>query len=232
MRRTLAIIAALLLTGTSALAQQSKSIASTTCSDTDKSGCFVVNTQGAGSLGIDVRGTFVGTLEFEQSVSGSTYVTMASFPNASGVSATSTTTTGYWVANPLGALYVRFRFSAFTSGAAVVSVARSTARSETVPTATFASSVFIGTASTSASYGAQPNGPLHFVGTTSTIYCDHISADAVPCALIGRKARGTVNVPTQATANDNLVQIIGQGWETTTPGWTSGAIGDDWHSSY
>ncbi len=85
--------------------------------------------------------------------------------------------------------------------------------------------IFIGTESTSGNYGTQPNGLIHAVGVSSTVYCDHISADAVPCAIIGRKARGTVNTPTQVSANDNLVQIIGQGWETTTPGWSSAANG-------
>lgn len=398
----------ILVVSVPAMAQQSKSISSTTCTVSNTSGCFVVNTQGAGSVGIDVQGTFVGTLEFEQSVSGTTYVSMASFPNASGVSATNTTTTGLWVANPLGALYVRFRFSAFTSGAAIVSVGRSTARANTAPSGTFAGSVTapviyggagttstlslrptsgagttgsdviigvgtnggteaarffstgvstyglpcsasgcdtvpsfgfqftginwvldrfnagtggalivgrhargtvtapgqtlandnltnwigrgwqvttpawttatnagivlqaaenftstnqgtriilqntpigsivpqdaltingtsmvtptavftqIGTASASVNYGTQPVSPLHILGTATSVFCDHMSADATPCAFIGRKARGTLDAPTQTQANDNLAQLIGQGWEVTTPGWTSGAIG-------
>jgi len=408
MKRALAVIAALLLTCTSALAQQSKAIASTSCVAGNITGCFVVNTQGAGSIGIDVRGTFVGTVEFEQSVTGDNYVSMASFPNASATSATNTTTTGYWVANPLGALYVRFRFSAFTSGAAIVSVARSSARSNTAPTGSFSGNITtpaviggtgttstltlqatsgvgttgsdvivkvgnngateaarffstgvstyglpcsasgcdvvpsfgfqftgvnlvldrfnagtggalivgrhargtvsapgqtlsgdnltnligrgwqsttpawtsatnasitmqaaenftstnqgtriilqntpigsvttqdaltlngtsmvlpatvftqLGTASASVNYGTQPLSPLHVLGTATTIFCDRESADAVPCAFVGRKARGTLDTPTQALANDNLAQLIGQGWETTTPGWSSAANG-------
>jgi len=83
-----------------------------------------------------------------------------------------------------------------------------------------------GTASTSVNYGTQPTNQMHMVGTSGAVITgDHITADAVPFALIGRKARGTVNVPTQALSGDNLVQLIGQGWETTTPGWSSAANG-------
>jgi hypothetical protein len=83
-----------------------------------------------------------------------------------------------------------------------------------------------GTASTSVNYGTQPANQMHMIGTANSVITgDHISADTVPFAIIGRKARGTVNVPTQALANDNLAQLIGQGWETTTPGWSSAANG-------
>jgi hypothetical protein len=84
----------------------------------------------------------------------------------------------------------------------------------------------IGVTSASASYGNQPTNQIHIIGTAnSDITGDHISGDAVPFAIIGRKARGTVDAPTQAVANDNLVQMIGNGWETTTPGWSSAANG-------
>jgi hypothetical protein len=83
-----------------------------------------------------------------------------------------------------------------------------------------------GPASTSGNYGTIPAAILHTVSTSGNqITNDKIIADATSAGIIGRKARGTVNTPTQTLAADNLMVMIGQGWETTTPGWTSAANG-------
>jgi hypothetical protein len=82
-----------------------------------------------------------------------------------------------------------------------------------------------GTPSTDANYGSQPASQLHVIGTAPQLVADYIAANNVPFALRGRKARGTVNAPSKALNNDNLVQLIGQAWEDVTPGWTSGPLG-------
>jgi hypothetical protein len=105
-------------------------LTSTTCPG---SGCLIASVRGQGSIGIQVTGTFVGTLQFEQSIDNGTYVTLAVFPNASTTSVTSATATGYWTTAVAGASSVRVRFSAYTSGTAVVTTSSAQARIFTNP---------------------------------------------------------------------------------------------------
>src|SRR3990167_9648376 len=95
-------------------------LSSATCPGT---GCVVVSVRGQGSIGIQITdGTpvWVGTIQFEQTIDGITWTTLAAFPNGSGTTVTSATDVGYWTASVAGGGFVRIRFSAYTSGIAII----------------------------------------------------------------------------------------------------------------
>lgn len=79
----------------------------------------------SGVLGIDVRGTFVGTLQFEGTMNGTDWFAIPFFNPSIGTQAvvvTSATGVGAWVSGAAGIIKLRVRFSAYTSGAAVVTL--------------------------------------------------------------------------------------------------------------
>jgi hypothetical protein len=79
-----------------------------------------------GAVGVQITGTFVGTVSFEGSVDGVTWVGMAVVPlGTAGVRVLSATGTGVWQANVAGLTSMRARCSAYTSGTAVVTMRRS-----------------------------------------------------------------------------------------------------------
>lgn len=122
--RLLGLVLALSVVVRPASAQElvTKTISTTTCTTGSSAGCVVAGAVGRGGMGIQVTGTFVGTLQFEGSVDGTNYVAINAFPPNSTTAATSTTTTGTWQVGAGGMSYVRVRFSAYTSGSAVVSL--------------------------------------------------------------------------------------------------------------
>lgn len=80
---------------------------------------------GYGSVGIDIRGTFVGTFTFQASIDGENWTALPMVPLGSGANVatvTTTTTSGTWVGNVAGISQVRVLFSAYTSGTAVVTI--------------------------------------------------------------------------------------------------------------
>lgn len=101
------------------------SLSGTTCPG---SGCASFDIDGAGTLGIQITGTFSGTLQFEQTIDTTNWVSFAVVPNGLTSTVTSATGTGLWIGSSAGAVKVRIRFSAYSSGTAVVSVAASQAR--------------------------------------------------------------------------------------------------------
>ncbi len=90
-------------------------------------GCFVIDVSGRGSVGIQVTGTFSGTLQFEQTIDGTNYTTWPVTLIGAVSTVTSTTGTGVWT-GPVTTRYVRVRFSAYVSGSAVVSLVSTQAR--------------------------------------------------------------------------------------------------------
>lgn len=80
---------------------------------------------GYGSLGIDVRGTFVGTLTFQASINGEDWLSLPALPIGTTTNAavvTTTTTVGAWLATVAGISQVRVIFTAYTSGSAIVTI--------------------------------------------------------------------------------------------------------------
>ena len=126
MRRITFVLLFVLALAAGAAAQTTHLLTSATCPGT---GCVAVTVRGQGSVGIQVTGTFVGTLQFEQSLDGQTWVTLAALPNGLTATVTSATAPGVWTATVAGANLARVRFSAYTSGTAVVSTITAQARS-------------------------------------------------------------------------------------------------------
>ena len=73
-----------------------------------------------GGVGIQVTGTFSGTITFEMSIDGTNFVAALATNVTSGAEATTTTATGVFKFDAVGALVVRARSTAWTSGTATV----------------------------------------------------------------------------------------------------------------
>lgn len=75
-----------------------------------------------GGVGVQVTGTFSGTLQFEMSIDGTNFVAVQAASVTTGTVASTTATTGVFRYDVVGALIVRVRATAWTSGSAVVTV--------------------------------------------------------------------------------------------------------------
>lgn len=82
------------------------------------SSCASLLVRGAPSVGIQVTGTWVATLQFENSVDCTTWTGISPISN----DLVSTTANGSWLVNTAGFCGVRARVSAFTSGTIVVTL--------------------------------------------------------------------------------------------------------------
>lgn len=86
----------------------------------------VLDTPGCNIVSLNVRSTFVGTLEVSGTVDGTNYTLIPIRPVLGGIYLISTTTTGVWVAGCAGYDKVRVRMTAYTSGSAIVTLLGST----------------------------------------------------------------------------------------------------------
>lgn len=75
-----------------------------------------------GAVGVQVTGTFSGTLQFEISLDGTTYVAVQAVNVTSGAATTTTTATGVFRFEAVGAWKVRVRSTAWSSGTATVTL--------------------------------------------------------------------------------------------------------------
>lgn len=103
-------------------AQNANLQASLTSATCPGSGCVLVQTVGGAGIGAQITGTFTGTLQFEGSVDGVTFVAVNTTPPNSTTPATSATATGVWTGGVGGLRLFRVRCSAYTSGTAVVTL--------------------------------------------------------------------------------------------------------------
>lgn len=94
-----------------------------------------LNVAGQSYIGINVGGTYVGTVSFEVTYNGSTWLPLSLEPYPGGTAVSSTTTTGFWfkpiVSGPAGGtvtppIAVRANMTAYTSGTALVTLGAST----------------------------------------------------------------------------------------------------------
>lgn len=82
-----------------------------------------MTTEGTGSYGVQITGTFSATLSFEATIDGTNWFAVNAAPIAgTSIPVQSTTTTGQWVVPDKGFDQFRVRVSSYTSGTAVVSV--------------------------------------------------------------------------------------------------------------
>ena len=77
---------------------------------------LTLEVRGAGAVGLQLTGTWSGTVSFEASIDGATYVAFNMVPSNSATAASSATAAGCWSANCGGYAIVRARCSAYTSG--------------------------------------------------------------------------------------------------------------------
>lgn len=75
-----------------------------------------------GGVGVQVTGTYSGTLQFEVTIDGTNYVALPALNINTGAEATTTTGTGIFRFDVVGILMVRVRSTAWTSGTATVTV--------------------------------------------------------------------------------------------------------------
>lgn len=103
-----------------------QSISTTTCPG---AGCQYFNTAGQGSFGIQITGTWVGTITFQSSLGTTTAATFTSLlvtPSNSTTAVTTTTGNGVWTTPIAGINQVRVVFTAYTSGTANILVRTTT----------------------------------------------------------------------------------------------------------
>ena len=75
-----------------------------------------------GAIGVQITGTFSGTLQFEMTIDGTNYVAVQTQSVTTGTISTTTTTTGVFRFEAVGALAVRLNATAWTSGTATVTL--------------------------------------------------------------------------------------------------------------
>lgn len=75
-----------------------------------------------GGVGVQVTGTFSGTLTYQMTIDGTNWVAVQATNVTTGAAATTTTATGIAFFNVVGAQSVRVTATAWTSGSAVVTV--------------------------------------------------------------------------------------------------------------
>jgi len=75
-----------------------------------------------GGIGAQITGTWVGTLTFELSIDGTNFVAVQAQNVTTAVIATTTTANGIFKFDAVGALVVRVRATAWTSGDATVTL--------------------------------------------------------------------------------------------------------------
>jgi hypothetical protein len=73
-----------------------------------------------GGVGVQLAGTFSGTLQFEMSINGTDFVAVQSVNVNNGSTTTTSTAVGIFKFDAVGALVVRVRSTAWTSGTATV----------------------------------------------------------------------------------------------------------------
>lgn len=119
--KRLVLVLALLLTPALVLAQPraSGTLTSDICPGT---GCLSLSVTGNGSVGIQITGTWTGTITFEGSVDGLTFQAITMFPTNSITGASTTTSNGVWSASVGGLTIFRARMSTYGTGSAVLSM--------------------------------------------------------------------------------------------------------------
>lgn len=82
---------------------------------------LVIGVGNGGGVGIQLTGTWAGTVTFEATIDGLTWVAFNLVPSNSATAASTTTANGAWSANCAGYASVRARFSTATSGTVIAS---------------------------------------------------------------------------------------------------------------
>lgn len=81
-----------------------------------------IDVRGLGALGLQLTGTWTGTVTFEATIDGANWVALNMVPSNSATAASTTTGNGAWSANVAGYRMARARWSTPTSGAPVATL--------------------------------------------------------------------------------------------------------------
>lgn len=222
MKRFLWLIILLFVLCTPVYAQ---TISTTTCPG---AGCADIDVAGQGSIGIQITGTFVGTITFQSSIDRTTFTTLLLTPSGSTTAVGTTTAPGLWTAPIAGITTVRVVFTAYTSGSAVVrnrttNQARSSGAgggggggSGTVTSIATTSPITGGTITTTgtiacATCGVTGTGLQQFASTTSAQFAGVISNET-GSGLVTFNDGATLNAPviTGGTTITGNVSVTGQ----------------------
>lgn len=115
-----------------ALPASGATLSTTTCTDSVRTGCYALYLGTYNPLpstvGVQLSGTWTGTVVLEGSVNGTTYVAVTARPSSGGSWASEATANGVWAADVAGLLYFRARASVLSSGTVTVHLTPSTAR--------------------------------------------------------------------------------------------------------
>lgn len=169
-----------------------------------------VDTLGDGTVGLELDGTWTGTVTFEATVGGGTWVTLSGVPAGGGAAVTTATANGTWILGSAGFKQVRARFSTATSGTVAVAL-QSTA---SVPQGSNAAASTV--TANQGSAGATPwptqaaTAGAPQMGATYTAAVSPAAATAVVASTPGTLARQSVNVQA-LQANTANVYIGGSG---------------------
>lgn len=125
--------------------------------------------QGLGVIQLNITGTWVGTISFEGSVDGSTFVALEGF-NRGNTYSNNTSTTGNtnYTIMPAGFSTVRVRMSAYTSGTAVIAMNGSSKIMFTMPFSPSATNVNVRAVGNASSGAADSQGPVKIGGKFNT----------------------------------------------------------------
>lgn len=100
-----------------AIGASAQTITTTTCPGV---GCINFPTAGQGTIGIQITGTWVGTITFQGTIDNTNYVSINVTPTTSSTTVSTTTGNGVWTTAVAGLTQVRVVFTAWTSGTATV----------------------------------------------------------------------------------------------------------------
>lgn len=95
-------------------------------------GAVTVDARNAGSVAVQITGTWTATLAFQASVDGSNFFSVNGYVPSTGASASSTTANGQWAINTAGFALFRVVCTAYTSGTATVNIGQAVAASSNV----------------------------------------------------------------------------------------------------
>lgn len=204
-----------------------KTLSGTTCPG---DGCITIDTAGAGTVGVQVTGTFVGTLTFTQSVGKSTFVSWNVTPNGSSTVVTTATAAGVWFGPTAGVSQVRVAFTAFTSGTAVVSSVTTQARkigtTDLPNPMNLSGPVFLNrnaTLPTKITSDDQDGLVVWGIDATQATVSTYTFGAAAP-VFMGARAGGTGANPSASQTDDTLLRLQGAGYFTgATSGWATKA---------
>jgi len=169
---------------------------------------------GAGTVGISVTGTWVGTLTFQESTDGgTTYTAVNALPLGGGALATTTTSNGQFLVDAAAGSTVQVKMTSYTSGSAAVNFRASVAEG------LVALSQPLPTGSNTIGAVTQASGPwssnLTQIGGVSLGFGSAVSSSSIPVVIASDQVAVAVKQSTAANLNATVVGAAASGSAVT-----------------